>query len=62
MTATLDQLRDQRPTTLSGIKSLAKKLKKLTGLQHSHALDAASRQAGHRNWQDALRSMDRGEE
>jgi hypothetical protein len=57
MTATLEQLQAQTPTTLSGIKTLAKKLKRLTGLQHSHALEAASRQAGFRNWHSALAAL-----
>lgn len=57
MTATLDQLHALTPTTLSGIKSLAKQLARATGLQHARALDAASRQAGHKDWSTALKAL-----
>lgn len=35
-----------RPKTITGIKNLAKDLKKRDGIQHYRALDAAARQAG----------------
>lgn len=57
MAATLDQLQALKPTTLPGIKSLAKQLARTTGLQHSHALNAASRQAGHKDWSTALNTL-----
>lgn len=45
-----------RPTTRSGIKSLARSLK-TPGLTHQQALDAASMQAGFENWAAANRAL-----
>lgn len=50
-----------KPTTLSGIKSLAKGLKRAEGLKHAVALDRAAVQAGFANWTDATRSFAGGE-
>jgi len=48
---------DLRPKTIAGIKTLAKDLKRLDGLQHARALDAAARQAGHEDYRDALAKL-----
>lgn len=53
MTQSLEHIQALKPTTLSGIKSVAKQLNRATGLQHSRALDAAARQAGHADWRAA---------
>lgn len=45
-----------RPTTRSGIKSLAREIKK-SGSKYHHALDTASQQAGFQNWADANRLL-----
>lgn len=45
-----------RPTTRSGIKSLAREIKK-SGSKYNQALDMASQQAGFQNWADAHRSL-----
>ena len=41
------------PTTLNGIKDLAKTLKKAQGLQHARALDQAAVRAGYQNFKHA---------
>ncbi|CAN5121984.1 hypothetical protein BH10PSE1_BH10PSE1_13870 [soil metagenome] len=41
------------PTTLKGIKDLAKTLKKAQGLQHARALDQAAVRAGYQNFKHA---------
>lgn len=45
------------PKTLSGIKQLAKKLKRSCGCSHTEGLDMAARQAGYENYRHALNSM-----
>jgi hypothetical protein len=55
MSEAFEDIKVLKPTTLSGIKSLAKQLKRASDLTHSEALDAAARQAGHDNWADALK-------
>ena len=52
----LEQIQALKPTTLSGVKSVAKELARATGLRHSQALDAAARQGGHTSWAAALRA------
>jgi len=42
-----------KPTTLSGIKQLAKRLKKRDGIAHAKALEAAAQQAGYPSYQAA---------
>ena len=46
-----------RPTTLSGIKTLAKDIKRSGVLTHARALDQASAQAGFQNWPHAVRAL-----
>lgn len=46
-----------RPTTLSGIKTLANDLKTSRGLPHARALDEAAKQAGYQNWAHALKRV-----
>lgn len=46
-----------RPTSLVGIKSLARDFKKSQQIAHSIALDQASKQAGYANFRDAHRSL-----
>lgn len=49
-----------RPTTLSGIKTLANDLKTSRGLAHARALDEAAKQAGYQNWAHALKGVNPG--
>ncbi len=42
-----------QPTTLHGIKALAKGIKKAEGLQHVRALDKAAIRAGYQNFNHA---------
>lgn len=46
-----------RPTNLSGIQQLAKKLKRRDGITHTEALRRASRQAGFENFVHAKRQL-----
>jgi hypothetical protein len=46
-----------KPTTMDGIKSLAKKIKKRDGIQHAKALDAAAFQAGYQNFRHAQNQL-----
>lgn len=46
-----------KPETITGIKILAKKLKKRDGIKHSEALDAAARQAGFSSYLDARKGL-----
>ena len=55
--AALNHLRTLTPTTLPGIKDLATQLARTTGLNHNHSLNAASRQAGHKDWPAALKAL-----
>lgn len=45
------------PTTLDGIKRLAKRIRAQQGLQHARALDQAAVQSGFNNWIDATRRL-----
>lgn len=47
------KIEDLKPKTVSGIKSLAKKLKKRDGITYALALEAAARQAGFASYKDA---------
>jgi hypothetical protein len=57
----MNMLEHVRPTTLSGIKLLAKSLNRAEGLQHTRALDQASRQAGFQNWPHARKNLKDGQ-
>ena len=46
-----------RPSTVDGIKQLAKKIKRERSTTHTEALDAASRQAGYENFVHARRQL-----
>ncbi|CDX21309.1 conserved hypothetical protein [Mesorhizobium plurifarium] len=46
---------DVRPTTLSGIKSLAAQLRKERGIKHANALDLAAQAASYSNFRNAQR-------
>lgn len=46
------------PTTLDGIKRLAKQIKKRDGIIHADALHQAARQAGFTTYADAQRTID----
>ena len=48
---------DIHPTTIVGIKRLAKALHKSEGIQHANALDLASTQAGFTNYRNALAAL-----
>lgn len=50
--------RDIRPTTVIGIKRLAKTLKRSQSVTHSTALDEASRRAGFENFRHAQQGME----
>jgi len=52
--------KDVKPTTLEGVKRLAKQIKKDTGVTHSAALEEAAKAAGYENYQAAIRGL--GEE
>ncbi|MDH4874416.1 hypothetical protein [Pseudomonas sp. BN515] len=45
------------PTTLVGIKRLAKTIKKAKGILHAQALDEAAKQAGYQNFRHAQRAL-----
>jgi len=45
------------PSTLDGIRRLAKSIKSTQGLQHAKALDEAARIAGHQNYSHAFRTL-----
>jgi len=49
-----------RPTTLTGIKTLAKELKVRNGIRHSAALDKAAQVAGYQNFAHAHRQLSAG--
>ncbi len=49
-----------RPTTITGIKTLAKELKVSEGLRHAAALDKAAKVAGHQNFAHARRQLSAG--
>ena len=44
-------------TTLDGLKSRAKKLKKLTGIKHQEALDLVARDGGYKHFADARQKL-----
>ncbi|WP_448227441.1 hypothetical protein [Pseudoxanthomonas mexicana] len=46
-----------RPSTVDGIKQLAKKIKRERSTTHTEALDEASRQAGYENFVHARRQL-----
>ncbi|WP_245284051.1 DUF5623 domain-containing protein [Bradyrhizobium sp. Cp5.3] len=46
-----------RPSSIEGIKQLAKRFKKSDGIQHAVALDKASKAAGFENYKHALRKL-----
>lgn len=46
-----------KPSTLKGIKRLAKQIGRDQGIRHTAALEVAARQAGFTNYADALRSL-----
>lgn len=46
-----------RPSTVDGIKQLAKKIKRELSTTHTEALDVASRQAGYENFVHARRQL-----
>ena len=45
------------PTTLEGIKKLAKKIKKAHGVQHAQALEQAATISGYQNYAEARRKL-----
>lgn len=49
-----------RPTTLEGLKRLAKKVKKELGVKHTEALDQVARQMGYSNFHAARRVLEGG--
>lgn len=53
----MTDLRSLKPTTVSGIKSLAKQIRKRNGLTHAAALDVAAKQAGFASWLMAHREL-----
>ena len=50
-------VRSIKPTTLDGIKRLAKAIKRDTGLQHAKALEAAAAQAGYPSFHAARAAL-----
>lgn len=46
-----------KPTTLDGIKRLAKSIGKRDGIKHGAALDVAARQVGYTDYRAALAAM-----
>jgi hypothetical protein len=46
-----------RPSSIEGVKQLAKRLKRADGVQHAAALDKASKVAGFENYKHALRRL-----
>lgn len=50
-------LEERRPTTLAGLKRLAKQFVKQKGIQHARALDLAAKSAGYQNYPHAQRHM-----
>jgi hypothetical protein len=48
-----------RPSSIEGIKQLAKRFKRADGLQHAAALDKASKAAGFENYKHALHGLNR---
>lgn len=51
-----------RPSTIEGIKSLAKTIKKAKGITHTAALEEASKQAGYQNYTHARNTLTQGEQ
>ncbi len=49
-----------RPSTMGGIKSLAKSIKTEKGIKHTQALDEAAREAGYHNFRHAKNTMGPG--
>lgn len=50
-------LNDLKPTTVEGIQSLARQLKKRDGITHTEALDMAAKQGGFKRWAHAVRVL-----
>lgn len=48
---------DVKPSTLKGIKKLAKKIKRRDGIKHTDALEDAARAAGYTNYQAAFNEL-----
>lgn len=46
-----------KPTTITGIKRLAKQIKKSEGVKHQHSLNKAVQQAGFGNYRHALKNL-----
>ena len=53
-------MKDVRPTTLAGVKSLAKQLKKAKSITHSDALELAAKAANCQNFSHAQRALPLG--
>lgn len=58
----MTDINDLKPKTMSGIKSLARKIKKRNGLTHAAALDTAAKKAGFASWLAARHELRRSEE
>lgn len=50
-----------KPTTVEGIKRLAKQIKRERALTHTAALHEAAKQAGFQNWQHAHKALTKEE-
>lgn len=50
-----------KPTTLEGIKGLAKQIKKRDGVTHTQALELAAKQAGYENFTHARKAFDKAQ-
>lgn len=48
-----------KPSTLNGVKQLAKKISKAEGIPHTKALDVAARQAGYENYRHARKELNK---
>lgn len=57
MDHSLIELQARTPTTLDEVKALARSLGRVAGLNHNQSLNAASRQAGHKDWSTALKAL-----
>lgn len=49
--------KDVVPTTIEGIKRLAKRIRREQGIQYMRALDEAAHRAGFSNYTSALRAL-----
>jgi hypothetical protein len=57
----MKNLSELKPTTMEGIKSLAKQIKRAEGIGHTEALNKAAKQAGHENFAAANRMFTGGQ-